>query len=372
MVRALVLSAPYGSGHDRAAAALAEAFRAEGAGVEVADHFQRFVSPAFARLSRAVFWAVLRGAPALWGLAYGLSAHIPTRSPAMAGMDRLGARALGRALAAGGYHLVVHTHPTPAGALAWLRARGATTIPHAVVLTDFVAHPQWIYPQVDRYFVPADPLREAFLARGLPGERVVTSGIPVGAAFTLPADRPRLRRDLGLDPDVPAVLVVGGMHGWLGGIEEACRVLADLGPPFQAVVVCGRHARLEARLRRRLGGDPRFRVLGYVAEMHRVTGAVDLVLTKAGGVTCAEALALERPLVLYRSLPGQERANAIFLESQGAAVRAPDRRTLARALRELLTTPVRRGALVAAATRLRRPEAARTVVKEMLALLERR
>ncbi|MGH7265677.1 MAG: MGDG synthase family glycosyltransferase, partial [Candidatus Rokuibacteriota bacterium] len=310
MSRVLVLSAPYGSGHDRVAAAVARALVTEGAEVETADHFERFVSPAFARLSRALFWTVLRYAPALWGLAYQLSGRLPTGSPAMSGMNRLGARALERHLRETRPAAVVHVHPTSAGALSWLRARGATRVPHAVVLTDFVAHRQWVYPRVDRYFAPVDEVGDGLAAVGVPADRVVVSGIPVDPAFATPQDRGACRAQLGLPGDAPVVLVTAGMRGLLGGVAETCDVLAGLLPvPFRAVVVCGDHQALARRLRARFGGEERFRILGRVEAMERVMGAADLVVTKAGAVTCAEALALGRPLVLYRSLRGQEGRN---------------------------------------------------------------
>jgi processive 1,2-diacylglycerol beta-glucosyltransferase len=370
--RALILSAPYGSGHDRVAAAVAEAFAAEGVAAEVADHFERFVSPAFSRASRALFWLLLRRAPRLWGMAYERSARLATNAPAMMGMNRLGARALGRELATGRHDLVVHVHPTSAGALSWLRARGATGVPHAVVLTDFVAHAQWLYPHVDRYFVPDDGIRDALVARGLVPERVIASGVPTHAAFGLPADRTALRAALGIEPDFPAVLVVSGMRGLLGGIGGVCEALAGLGQPFRAVVVCGTDRALAARLAARFGPDARFRITGHVADMHRVMGAVDVIVTKAGAVTCAEALALERPLVFPGSLPGQERWNEAYLEQAGAGVRAPDRASLAVHLGRLLAEPARRAELAAGARRLRRPDAARTVAKEMLGLVRPR
>lgn len=368
MPRVLITTAPYGAGHDRVAAALAQAFVAEGAGVEVVDHFARFVSPAFARGSRALFWAILRWAPWLWGCAYALAARLPTQSAAMAGMNRLGRRGLGRYLSAARPDAVVHVHPTAAGAMSWLRGRGLTAIPHAVVLTDFAAHPQWIYPEVDRYFAPADAIRHGLVAQGVLAERIVVSGVPIDVAFATPPDRPALRAQLGLAPDVPAVLVMGGMQGRLGGIAELCDVLGALPAAFQAVAICGDHAKLVERLRARFAGDHRFRILGRVSDVHRFMGAADLVVTKAGAVTCAEALALGRPLVFYRSLPGQERANEACIEAAGAGVRARDRATLRACLTALLRHPAWRAELGAAAARLRHPEAARTVAKEMLAL----
>src|SRR5262249_56364154 len=104
-------------------------------------------------------------------------------------------------------------------------------------------------------------------------------------------------------------------------------------------------------------------VVGGVVDVDGLMGAVDLVVTKAGASTCAEALAMERPLVFYRSLPGQEEANEACIETAGAGIRAPDRRALAALLAALLGDPGRRAAMAAAAARIRRPEAARTVAK---------
>src|SRR5262245_52109326 len=181
--RVLVTTAPYGAGHDRVAAAVAEALTAEGALVETVDHFVRFVSPVFARASRALFWLVLRKAPWLWGHAYAASARLPTRSPGMAGMNRLGARKLGRYLEAERPAAAVHVHPTAAGAMGWLREQRGIAVPQAVVLTDFAAHPQWIYPHVDRYFAPTAAIRDGLVGHGVPAERVVVSGIPIARAF---------------------------------------------------------------------------------------------------------------------------------------------------------------------------------------------
>jgi processive 1,2-diacylglycerol beta-glucosyltransferase len=370
--RVLILSAPYGAGHTRAAEALARALAEEGARVEILDHFVRFLPPAFVRASLTTFWGVLRWAPGLWGLAYEFSARIGPRSPAMAGMGRIGAAGLLRHLERERPDVVVHLHPTPAGAMAWLRSSGATAVPHGIVFTDFAAHPQWIHAGLERYFVPTEAVRAGVVAQGIAPERVVASGLPVDSAFAAPTDRPALRAALALPADRPVVLVTGGMRGLLRGVADACQALAELERPFVAIVVCGDHGRLAAWLRRRYRGDGRFRILDRVHDMARIMGAADLVVSKAGAMTCAEALALGRPLLLHRSLPGQERANEACLVAAGAALRARNGRELRRHLDALLGEPALRAALAAAARGLRRPEAGRTVAKELLALMGRR
>ena len=369
--RVLILSAPYGAGHTRAAEALARALGEEGAQVEILDHFVRFLPPAFVRASLSTFWGILRWAPGLWGLAYEFSARIGPRSPAMAGMDRIGAAGLLRHLERERPDAVVHLHPTPAGAMAWLRASGATAVPHGIVFTDFTAHPQWVHAGLERYFVPTEAVRAGVVAQGIAPERVVVSGLPVDPAFAGPTDRPALRAELGLPADRPVVLVTGGMRGLLRGVAEACAALAELDRPFVAITVCGDHGRLAARLRGRYRHDGRFRILDRVQDMARVMGAADLVVSKAGAMTCAEALALGRPLLLHRSLPGQERANEACLVAAGAALRARNGRELRRHLDALLSEPALRAALAAAARSLRRIEAGRIVAKEMLTLVGR-
>jgi processive 1,2-diacylglycerol beta-glucosyltransferase len=370
--RILILSAPYGAGHARAAEALARAFADEGASAEVVDHFTRFLPTAFVRASLATFWGTLRWAPALWGLAYRFSAWIGPRSPAMAGMDRIGAAGLLCYLEREQPDAVVHLHPTPAGALAWLRARGRTAVPHAIVFTDFTPHPQWIHAGLERYFVPTEAVRAGVVAQGIPADRVLASGVPVDSSFAAEPDRLALRAELGLPADLPVVLVTSGMRGLVRGVAEGCAALAALDQPFVAIAVCGDHRRLAARLDRRHGRDARFRIFGRVHDMARVMGAADFVVSKAGAVTCAEALALGRPLLLHGSLPGQERANETRLVAAGVALRARNRRELRRHLDALLGEPELRAALAVTARSLRHPEAGRTVAKEMLALLGRR
>lgn len=369
--RILILSAPYGAGHSRAAEAVARALADEGAHAEILDHFASFLPPAFVRASLTTFWGILRCAPGLWGLAYEFSARIGPRSPAMVGMGRIGAMGLLRHLERERPDAVVHVHPTPAGAMAWLRARGATRVPHGIVFTDFTAHPQWIHAGLERYFVPTEAVRAGVVAHGISPDRVVASGLPVDPGFAPPTDRLALRMALGLPSDRPVVLVTGGMRGLLRGVAEACAALASLDRPFAAVVVCGEHRRLAARLRRRHGQDGRFRILGLVSDMARVMGAADLVVSKAGALTCAEALALGRPLLLHRSLPGQERANEASLVAAGTALSARNARELGRRLDALLGEPDLRATLASTARSLRRPEAGRTVAKEMLGLLGR-
>src|SRR5262249_41754853 len=156
--RILILTASYGSGHNRVAATLAAEFRQAGARPLVVDHFHDLVHPEFGRVTRNLYYSMLRRAAWLWGIAYWLGDQLPISSPLLMGINRLGTRRLREVITAERPDHVVSVHPTPVAALSQLAARGEPIPSHTTVFTDFVAHTQWIYPHVDHYFVPAEEI----------------------------------------------------------------------------------------------------------------------------------------------------------------------------------------------------------------------
>jgi processive 1,2-diacylglycerol beta-glucosyltransferase len=94
--------------------------------------------------------------------------------------------------------------------------------------------------------------------------------------------------------------------------------------------------------------------------------AADLLVTKAGGMTLAEAMAAEVPLLAYGSLPGQERRNERFASRAGIALIARSRRDLRRLLAQALGDPELREHLRERIRRTRRPDATRHIVATVL------
>jgi len=361
--RVLILTASYGSGHARAAGVLAEEFRRAGALPTVVDHFRDLVHPTFDRWSRALYYAILRRAPALWGGAYWLADQISVSSPFMLGCNRVGARKLRRLLRAQHFDQAVSVQPTPAAALSFLRSRGEPTPPHTTVFTDFVAHTQWIHPHVDRYCVPAEEIAHELTARGLPRESVVVTGIPVASEFLHEPDRAAARIGLGLSPRQPVLLFMDGSGGGFGRLEEAARAVLGMEQSFQAVFVAGHERGLEGRLRRLAGGrEDRVKVFGFVDHIRELMAAADFLVTKAGGLTLAEALAAELPVICFGSLPGQETRNERFAAMAGVGLVAGSgaqlQRVIAAALRDPLLLRDIRGRIGL----YRRPGAARDIV----------
>jgi processive 1,2-diacylglycerol beta-glucosyltransferase len=365
MTRVLILTASYGSGHNAAAHSLGDAFERAGTTVTVVDHFRELVHPVFDRLSRTLYHGLLRRAPFLWGAGYSLGDWLASDSRLTFGVTRLGTGRLAALLERLAPDVVVTVHATPASAMSTLAQLADRVPPHTTVVTDFVAHNQWIAPHVDRYCVAAAEVRHEYIARGIPEERIVVTGVPVREEFARPADGAAARATLGLSHEMPVILAMAGSHGALGRLHDVARVLGGLRRPLQGLLVAGRDESLRAALARLTDGTP-IRTLGYVEDVRHLMAAADLLVTKAGGMTLAEAMAAETPLLLYGSLPGQERRNERFAARTGIALVARKRAELTSLLDHALSAPDLLEHLRARMRRLRRPDATRRIVEAVL------
>lgn len=364
-MRILILTASYGSGHNAAALSLARAFAGAGAAPRIVDHFHELVHPRFARMTRALYYLMLRRAPFTWGLAYDAGDRMTSDSAFAFGMTRVGTRQLARLLATEAPDAVVTVHATPAVAMSALVASGVRVPPHTTVVTDFVAHAQWIAPRIDRYCVAAAEVRNEFIARGIPADRIVVTGVPVRGEFAMPIDPVEARVRLGLSPSQPVLLAMAGSDGRLGRLSDVTDVLTRHPGPLQGVLVAGHDESLADELRRRTAGTT-IRTFGYTEDIPALMAAADILVTKAGGMTIAEALAVEVPLIIYGSLPGQERRNERFASRAGIALVARSRHELARAIDRALTDATLLEHLRAGIRDARRPHATRDIVAAVL------
>jgi quercetin dioxygenase-like cupin family protein len=99
---------------------------------------------------------------------------------------------------------------------------------------------------------------------------------------------------------------------------------------LQLVVVCGRNEGLRRRLTRTLG--ERARVLGWRDDVAALMRWSDVVVTKGGPTTVAEALSQARPVVIFEVLEDQETGNVALVERTGSGRYIPDVDTLRRTI----------------------------------------
>jgi processive 1,2-diacylglycerol beta-glucosyltransferase len=127
-------------------------------------------------------------------------------------------------------------------------------------------------------------------------------------------------------------------------------------------VVCGRNAALREQVQS-LGVE----ALGFVDNVAELMRSADLLITKAGGLTLAEAFCSAVPVVVYDVLPGQEAGNVAFALSQNAIVHSRRPEDLVRLVQALRGDAARRASLAECGRALARPDAARQIVQRVLA-----
>ena len=242
-----------------------------------------------------------------------------------------------------------------------LKALGANHLPYITVVTDLVStHAMWFDHHADLIFVPTEIARRRALEYGMPSEKVCVAGQPVSTRFSNPSgDKQILREKLGWPQDKFTVLLVGGGEG-MGPLTGMAHAIDESDLDIAQVIIAGRNARLEAQLKAVTWENPTY-IYGFVNDMPDFMCAADVIVTKAGPGTIAEALIAGLPIILYAKLDGQEDGNVDFVENEKVGVWAPDPAMLISTLRRWISQPYARDAVIENCRRAARPDATRMI-----------
>jgi processive 1,2-diacylglycerol beta-glucosyltransferase len=365
--RVLIISTSAGTGHVKAAEALAKTF-AQDERVEAVEHRDalEFTNKLFRDFYSKLYIQLVRTAPMLLGWVY-KSSDEPWKNDTMRiRLDRLNTGPLVRFIRKFKPDITVCTHFMPAGIISHLISKGLLDAHLSIVVTDFDMHAMWLSRVFHRYFVAIDETKVHLEMLGLPSERITVSGIPIDPVFAEPVDRPAVRAQYGLDPLKTTMLLSAGTFG-VTPAEFIVGRLMQLRHDAQALVVCGKNEELRKRVTDFIGKDnPRFKVLGFSDRMHELMKISDLFIGKPGGLTTAEALACSLPMVIINPIPGQEERNSDHLLEEGIAVKCNELTTLPYKIDQLLENPYRLDLMRRRAAELGKPHAALTVVNTLI------
>jgi processive 1,2-diacylglycerol beta-glucosyltransferase len=368
--RILILTGSLGDGHNKAAQALVEAAGLYYPGVEVkvVDYLE-WTHPYLHGVGQFCYMQWVKSLPSVYGFLYRSTRRDNTLSQWFKRMKSFSTDRMLELLHDYRPTEVVSTFPGAAAAMSYLKCNGLTTVPTVTVMTDYTDHSYWVHPGTDRYLVGAEHLKKVLLRYGVSESHINVTGIPVRLPFTQDYNRDELRDKYGLDRNKPAVLIMGGGHGLIG--KQFADVLrsSELALPVQFIFVCGRNAKLKQRLEEAFCGEESnhtIRVMGFVDHIHELMALSDMIITKPGGLTVSEAMALELPMLLYNPIPGQEEGNAEYLIRLGAAIEAYDPAELKNRLLEVLSEPAQLSLLRKNAGSNRLKEGARQALNAIL------
>lgn len=209
--------------------------------------------------------------------------------------------------------IVISTHSIACALSSVIKKMKKTSYLLAAVPTDFCIHPYWFYENVDIYFLPHKELEKGLIRKGIDSKKIEISGIPVSLNFSRSYDRRKLRKKWELKENLFTILLMGGGQG-VGSLREIVLNLDSSRLPIQLLVVTGANRRLKRKFQRiQSRVSLPLKVLGYTRQVDELMEVSDLLISKPGGLTTAEALVKELPLAIVDSLAGQERRNKELL-----------------------------------------------------------
>ena len=210
-----------------------------------------------------------------------------------------------------------------------------------------------------------------------PKSKTKYTGIPINASFKpyTKAQQWDAKREWGINPDRPLVVVTGGGLGARRLNNTVLSISKKLQKSASVILLSGvaQYEELKAKLPK---NNENFQLHAFTSEMPRLLGAADVVITRAGATTILELVALSKPTILVPNAAltgGHQIKNATVYENAKAAVvlveddmvNQPE--TLLAAVNELLDNPKATQAMARRFAAFAKPDAAKDMAKMILA-----
>jgi len=328
----LLLSGPMGSGHVRAAAALEACARQrypdlKVTHVNVYDLMNRFQKKFFTDF----YLGMLKRFPLAWSYIYKKLDAPPGKSPFARIMEFFRYHRLRNRLLAlireQKPDYIICTHFLPAEILDHFKCEGEVVVPTAVVVTDFSLH--WVYVKhhLDLFFVTSHEIAFRLTKRGIAKEKIFITGCPVFPEFSHVYSMDEivhLKHDLGLPQKMLLVLLMmgGDSTGRLAEIAQfALRNFQNIG----VVAMAGKKPEALEKLKKLQEKYPgRLFPVAFTPRVADYLAVSTVVITKPGGISVSECLAMKKPMVIMDAIPGQEERNTDYLLERGIVSKATD------------------------------------------------
>ena len=357
------------SGHHQASIALEKAILSKDSGSRVLNiNAFKYTNPIMEKITHKAYMKIIKKRPEIWSYLYDHPRVVKKTERLRSFVNNAGSRKIESLIKQFEPDAVGCTQAFPCGIVAEYKKSHGINIPLVAILTDYAPHTYWIHEGVDAYIVPSSETGNTFIKKGVPSEKIKTFGTPINPLFEIPLKRNDIYSKTGLSSKKPVILVMGGTHG-IGPDEKFIKTLNDSPQDLQIIVITGANKKLFKKIK---NVEHIFRkkliLMSFAHNVHELMEISDIIITKPGGLTTAEALAKSLPIIILNPLPGQEDLNTKMLVDKGMAVRALDERDAVRLVQELLDNPNRIKKMQKAIKANAKPHSATDVAEFLLKL----
>lgn len=340
--RVLLLYITKVSGHRQATLAIQRALKEQDS-TTIAPTVNGFgyTYPVLEKVVNRAYMSVIKSTPKVWDFLYDNPSLVKNSVSIKEFLHKTSHKKIEKLFKRHKPDVVVCTQAFPCGMMADFKRTHGLKTKIVGVLTDFAPHSFWLNDGVDYYVVPSEDSRERFAIKGIPLEKIKVLGIPVRTKFALQSDKVKIANELGLDPTIPTLLIMGGGQG-LGPIKSIVKSLIKIKQNVQMIVLTGTNKKILKNLRKKAEeSHKKILVYEFASNVDELMDLSTLIITKPGGITTAESLVKGLPMVIVNPIPGQEMRNTDFLINKGIAIRIDKSRDIGEEIELLLKSPER-------------------------------
>lgn len=204
-----------------------------------------------------------------------------------------------------------------------LKKRGIIDCPLMTVLTDTDAHMWWIryHEYTDYYIVSNSEMKKNMIGKGVEVDKIKDYGIPISKRFAPNFDLQELKQKYQIKNNNPIFLIFGGGGYGFKTILPYYKKILDLGDSVTSIFIAGKNNQLQQQAEELSKHSKQTSyVYGFTDVIHELMAISDFVITKPGGITVAECITMNKPMVMVNSIGAQEDANLKFVLNNGCGI----------------------------------------------------
>lgn len=362
--RILYLYSETGGGHRAAATALMAAIDLTGNKKCSQQMIDVFASTSnFMNVFAKMYAPVIKYSPKFWGMLY-YWLNSPSKIKKLEQLaDPFVTKNLAKIIRKVKPHVIVSVHPMVNHLAIKAIKQSGRRIPLIVVVMDPVTlHRAWITPEASAVIVMTTEAKRHAIEYGMPAKKVKIIGLPIHPKFSL-------KRKVKKKNRLFTILLMGGGEG-AGKMDKIIEEFEKNKVKAKVIIISGRNQKLEEKLKKMID-EVSFpmQVYGFTDQVQKIMAESDLIVTKAGPGSIAEAMAMDLPIIITSWLPGQEEGNVEYVVRENVGKVSKDPKKVVKLIKEIMQ-PANYRKIMKNIKRIRRPKAAMQIAKEIFKYLK--
>lgn len=318
-MKALILYTNTGAGHVSAGKAISEALQNNDIETIEIDTLT-FAGSSTSKNIENTYINIVKNSPRLFGVIYkaGVKISNPKVKSIIYILNSVYSKKIYELILEKKPDIIVCTHIFCAQTISYLKKKYSLNIVTSAMVTDYTCAPFWEETRLDYYFIPHKDLIAEFENKGMDKNKLIPLGMPVLNKFKYRSNKIKMKREFGLSPNSPHILIMGGSMG-AGNIHETTLKLTEQFVNAQFTVICGHNEDLYNKLKS-IPWKSNVHIIQFTTEIDKIMDSADILISKPGGLTSTEAMNKGLALIMINPIPGVEIANSKFFEKHGLAL----------------------------------------------------